>query len=645
MTKYSLLLFLSLCAGQVLAQNVEFNKDNFKQDKDGFKEAKKKLDAGDEIFAATSKKTDDAYRRKNYRNAIAPYLQAYKFNPNSALLNYRLGVSYLFSEEKPKAAEYLEKARKLNPSVDPEVGYYLGRAYQVNLEWKRAAAEYKKYLSTLPTDKNKTRIEAVNKNIRECLSGEKLQKQPIRIFFDNLGDEINSKFADRQPLISADESVMVFSSRRPADQEAKAKVDKEPNDDLYISYKINGKWTLAKQLPQAINTEKNEVALALSPDGQRLIFSREDNEGDLFETVLKGNEWSKPEDLSKEINTNGRESAATYSYDGKTLFFVSERPNGIGKGDIYFSQQDAKGNWGKAQNAGPKINTIYEEGDVFLLPDGKTLYFSSEGHSSMGGFDLFKSVLENGQWSEPENLGFPLNTPDNDRFLTVSANGRSGYIASAQLDNSRGEADLYRITFIGAEKPVLLNTEDDLVASTALHVSHPVGMPTIDLKTPQNLLLQGVVLDAKTQKPVEATVELIDNAKKEIIATVAVNSVSGKFLVSLPAGKNYGIAVKKKDFLVYSENFQLPANMPFAKLEKNVKLQALDGGSTWALRNVFFEPGQAALLPESMVELDALVEVLKDEKSLKAEIAGYAGNQADQSVAESRAKAVVDFLV
>ncbi|MBA9077804.1 OmpA family protein [Rufibacter quisquiliarum] len=644
MKKHALLLILSCALGQAVAQNVDFNKDNFKQDKDGFREAKKKLDAGDDIFAATSKKTDDAYRKKNYRNAIAPYVDAYKFNPNSALLNYRLGVAYLFSDEKDKALPYLEKALKLNPAVDPELGFYLGRAYQVKLEWQKAVTEYRKYLATLPSGNHKTRMEVVNKSIRECLSGEKLEKKPLRVFFDNAGEQINSKYADLQPVISADETVMVFTSRRPADQEAKAKVDKEPNDDVYISYKVNGKWSTAKQLPEGINTEKNEAAMALSADGQRLIFSRDENGGNLFETVLKGNEWSKPEELGSEINTKDRESSAAYSYDGKTLFFVSDRPNGIGKGDIYFSTLDSKGNWGKAINAGPKLNTVYEEGHVFMMPDGKTLYFTSEGHSSMGGFDIFKSVLENGQWSEPENVGYPLNTPDDDSFISLSANGRYGYIASSRNEGGKIDQDIVRVTFIGDEKPVILSAEDDLVAFAETRVAQPVAMPVIESKTPKTILVQGVVLDARTQKPLEAKVELIDNVKKEVIATVTSNSVTGKYLIALPAGKNYSVSVQKNDFLVHSQNFNLPANTAFTKIEKEVKLQPLDAGSVWALQNVFFAEGQAVLLPESMYELETLVEVLKDKKSLKAEMIGYTGEQADQLLAGSRAKAVADFL-
>ncbi|WP_345161595.1 OmpA family protein [Nibribacter koreensis] len=648
MKKLALLLGCSLSVSLAMAQNVEFVKENFAQNKDGFKEAKKRLDEGNDIFAATSKKTDDTYRQKFYKDAVAPYLDAYALNPNNALLNYRLGVAYLFTDQKAKALPYLEKAKKLNPSVDPELSFYLARAYQMNMEWQKAVTDYKKYLATLSTDKGRAKVDVVNKYIRESLSGEKLEKKPVRVFFDKAGETINSRFADTQPVVNADETVMLFSSRRAVLAEGKTQPDKDKplQDDIYISTKVNGQWTPAKPLDKHINTDKNEVVVAISPDGQRFLFTGDENDGNLYECVLKGNEWSKPDELPKEINSSARESSATYSYDGKTLYFVSDRANGIGKGDIYFVVLDAKGNWGKAVSAGPKINTAYDEGAVFMLPDGKTLYFSSEGHNSMGGYDIFKSVLENGQWSEPENLGYPVNTPEDDKFLTLTANGRYGYMASSRLDKSQGESDIYRLTFIGAEKHMVLNTSDDLIASTSMQVPQPVSMPVLDLKTPQTILVQGIILDAKTKKPLEAKVEVIDNLRKEVVTTFTSNSATGHYLVTLPAGKNYGLAIKRDDYIFHSSHFNVPATAGFKQVNQPVQLQPLEAGGVLPLHNIFFEEGKAALLPEATYELKGLVALLNDKKSLRVEVAGLPQSQdATQSLAESRAKAVLDYLV
>ncbi|WP_207434353.1 OmpA family protein [Sabulibacter ruber] len=656
MKRYILTVACLLALGQAYAQqNVEFNKDNFKQNKDGFRDAKKKLDDGDAIFNA--KKVDDDYRRIHYRNAIPLYVAAHQFNPNSATLNFRLGVCYLFSDEKGKAAQHLETARKLNPAVSPELGFYLGRAYQVNLEWKKATAEFKKYLATLPTDKNKDKIQLVNQHIRECLSGEELQKNPVLVYLDNLGPELNSEGPEFNPVISADETVMVFTSLRQPQALQKAKKEKDEdkiekapvlNEDLFISTKVNGKWTPAQNMGPNINTDKFETAVGLSADGQRLILYREENNGDLFESSLKGEEWSKPEEL-KNINSNAHESSASYSYDGKTLYFVSNRPNGIGGHDIYSSVLDSKGEWSKPVNAGPDLNTPYDEGFVFLMPDGKTLYFSSQGHTSMGGFDIFKSVYENGKWTKPENVGFPINSPDDDYFLAVGASSRFGYFSSNRVEKCQKSSDLYRITFLGPEKPMVLNTEDDLLASISLQVPQPVQVKVQELKTPQSLLLSGTIKDAKTSAPTEAKIELIDNLKNEVIAVYSSNSQTGKYIISLPAGKNYGLAIRKDGNLLHSENFDLTSAHAFTKLQKDIQLKAVTSGSSVALRNVFFEPEQAKLKPESMNELNRLVEFLKDERSQKVEIAGFTDSKGDAAeklrLSESRAKAVVEYLI
>lgn len=655
MKKYILTSICALAFGFGHAQqNVEFEKDNFKLNKDGFKEARKKLEDGDEIFL--SKKIDEEYRRANFKKAIAPYTVAQEFNPNNAYLNYKLGVAYLYSEEKGKAATFLETARKLNPTVQPDLGFYLGRAYQVNQDWKKATIEFKKYLSTLPTDKNKDKIQVVNQHIRECLSGEELQKKPLLVYVDNLGSEINSDFSEYSPLISADESVMVFTSMRPAapaakDKKEEEKKEKQPtlNEDIFISTKVNGKWSPATSISPNINTEKHDMALSLSADGQKLLLYREDDNGDIFESTLKGDVWSKPEAL-KALNSSAHEASASYSYDGKTIYFVSNRPNGIGKHDIYYSVLDSKGNWGKPVNAGPDLNTPYEEGNVFLMPDGKTLYFSSEGHNSMGGYDIFKSTLENGKWSKPENLGFPVNSPDDDYYLSMGASGRFGYVSSNRVEKGQKSSDIFRITFLGPEKPMVLNGDDDLLASTALLVPQPVSAAPLEAKTPQSILVQGTITDSKTNAPTEARIDVIDNLKNEIITTFYSNNKTGKYLVSLPAGKNYGISVKKDGNVMYSENFNLPTTLKFKKITRDIALKAVASGSAVNLRNIFFEPDQATLKPESMSELNRVVEFLKDERSQKVEIASFSADaKGDASqilkLTESRAKAVVDYLV
>jgi outer membrane protein OmpA-like peptidoglycan-associated protein len=348
------------------------------------------------------------------------------------------------------------------------------------------------------------------------------------------------------------------------------------------------------------------------------------NAGDLFESVLTGNEWSKPESLGKNINSKYHEPSACYSPDGNTIYFVSDMPGGQGQHDIYVSKKDDKGRWGEAVNLGKTLNTVFNEEGVFMHPDGKTLYFSSEGHKSMGGFDIFKTVLDpaTNTWSAPENVGYPVNTADDDVFFVLSANGRHGYYMSLSADGF-GRRDLYMITFLGAEKPMVQNNEDNLIASHTAPVKEQVKAEVVAIKEAQLTILKGVITDALTQKPLEATIEIVDNQMNQVIASFTSNSATGKYLVSLPAGKNYGIAVKKEGYLFHSENFDIPNTSAFQQVTKDVELKNIAVGSKIVLKNIFFDFDKATLRSESTNELQRLTKLLNDVPTLKIEISGH----------------------
>lgn len=625
------------------AQNKEFTKENFKDDKDGLKEAKKNLEQGDKLFAEGS---------VFYRQALDFYIPANKFNPNNAQLNYKIGKCYLFSSFKLKALPFLEKAIQLDANVDPQIHFVLGKAYHLDMQWDKAILEYKKFQGTLSVKEFKDLIDEVNKKIQECITGKELVKNPIRVFIDNVGPEINSAYPEYGPVISADESVLMFTSRRPGT--TGGKVDEslnEPFEDIYVSYNKNGKWTQAVNVGKPINTEGHDATMGLSPDGQTLlIYIDEKGNGNVFQCDLKGDAWSKPERLNKNVNTDYHESSASLASDGKRMFFVSNRPDGLGDRDIYMSTKDEKGRWGKAENLGPTINTQWGEEGIFIHPDGKTIYFSSQGHKTMGGYDIFKSVYDAATktWSTPENLGYPVNTPDDDVFFVVSASGKHGYYASFN-GNGYGEKDIYLVTFLGPEKPMIMNNEDNLLASLAAPVKETVIAPTLQIKEAQLTILKGTITDALTKKPLEATVELIDNVKNEIIASFTSNSSTGRYLVSLPAGRNYGIAVKKEGYLFHSENFDIPNTAAFQEVTKDVELKNVAVGSKIILKNIFFDFDKATLRPESTNELERLTKLLQDVPTLKIEIGGHTDSKGaddyNKKLSDNRAKAVVDYLV
>ena len=641
MKQFFVLLVSLVFAELTSAQNVEFTKDNFKDDKDGLKEAKRSLSEGDAFY-----KQGEVW----YKSALPPYLEAYKFNPNNALLNFKIGKSFFNTSFKTKAQPYLEKAIKLDPNVDPQIHYFLGRAYHLNMEWDKAIGEYEEFMKILNVEEAEVIAEDVKKKIQECNNGKELVKHPVRVFIDNCGPEINTKFPEYGALISADESVMIFTSKR--DNTTGKEIDMNINEyfeDIYISYKKDGKWSTAVNIGEPINTNGHDATAGLSPDGQTLYTYNDNNgDGNIYECHLKGTTWTKPDKMNKNIDTDAHETTASLSFDEHTLFFVSTRKGGVGDRDIYYCVKDKKGKWDKAINIGAPINTQYGEEGVFIHPDGKTMYFSSQGHKTMGGYDIFKSTLSNGVWSEPENLGYPINTPDDDVFFAISASGKHGYYSSFNA-SGYGEKDLYMVTFLGEEKPLVLNNEDNLLASAAEPIKERVIAPVMQIKTAQITILKGVITDEKTGQPLEASIELVDNEKNEVIADFNSNSTSGKYLVSLPSGKNYGIAVKADGYLFHSENFTIPASAAYQEITKDIALKKFDIGSTIVLKNIFFDFDKATLRNESTNELERLTKLLNDMPNLKIEISGHTDNKGsanyNQVLSESRSKSVVDYLV
>ena len=630
------------------AQNVEFESRNFPSDKEAFKEAARELKEGDRLFSQGPIR---------YEAAIPHYLIAHKLNPNNALLNFRLGTAYLGSAFKTKAQEYLEAAGQLNSRVDPQLPYNLGRAYHLNAKWDQAREAYQQAIPAAQERNSPVSVADVRKRMDECQTGKELMAKPVRVFIDNLGPEINTRFPEYCPVITADESQLFFTSRR--DNTTGGRMDSELGDyfeDIYASTQTdNGKWTTAKNLGKPINSDGHDATVGISPDGQKLLTYLQDNAGDLYECTLEGAQWSAPEPLSSRINTGDHESSASYAPDGNSLFFVSNKEENGSQGghDIYqiginTGKGKGKGVAQQAVNLGPTINTRYNEEAVFIHPDGKTMYFSSEGHNTMGGYDIFKSVFEKGRWSVPENLGWPINTPDDDVFFVISASGRHGYYSTVRPEGL-GSRDIYRITFLGPEKPPVLNTEDNLLASRAAPVRESNVAAAVEVSTAKVTILKGVVSDAATKQPLEADIEVVDNTRSEIIASFKSNSTTGRYLVSLPSGINYGIVVRKDGYLFHSENFDIPASSSFLEIVKDIALSKLAVGNKIVLRNIFFDFDKATLRPESRSELERVYKLMAEEvPGLKIELSGHTDNIGDaaynQDLSERRAKAVVKYL-
>lgn len=625
--------------------SIPFEKKLFKEDKDAFKIAVENIEKGDEIYLN--------YPPQMWYTAIPFYERAQSFNPKNATLNYKLGDCYLVSNTKSKSLDFFKTAYELNPNIQPDIHYKLGRGYHLSSQFDKAIKEYKVHLSKLTGKDDEASAKKTKKLIKECETGIEMVNNPIRVWVDNLGKKINSPYPDYAAQITADESMIIFTTRRPSVYNEEM-INGMYNEDVYISRKDeNGQWQQAELISKNINDKENDAVSGLSPDGNKLFlyYHSGTDGGNLYESNWTDEGWSKPEDLGKTINTKKSwDTDASLSYDGKRLYFVSDKEGTMGGRDIWYADwNEEKKQWGESVNIGAPVNTEYDEVGIFIHPDGKTMYFSSNGQKGMGGFDIYSSEVQpDGKWTEPINVGYPVCTPDDDVFFTISASGIHGYYASFREDGE-GEKDLYMITFLGKPKAPLLAGEDNLVASITKPVEEEIVQTKLEVAVKNLSILKGKVLDAETKKPLKASVELVDNKANLQVSAVETPAESGKFLMSLPAGKNYGIAVKSEGYLFHSENFDIPADAGYQEYEKIILMKKVKVGESIVLRNIFFDLDKYSLKDESKTELDRLYTLLVENPTLVIEISGHTDTQGsaayNQQLSEDRAKAVVDYLV
>ena len=448
----------------------------------------------------------------------------------------------------------------------------------------------------------------------------------VKVAIKKLVPPVNTPFNEYAPVVSADGSTLLFTSNRPATERelAKGKPGKEYIYEVTVDPKKK-KWSAPKLLGPAVNAPgRNNSAIALSPDGQRVLLYRDASagNGNIFESVLNGTEWSEPIELPAPINSDEHESSACYSPDGHTLYVVSERKGGIGGTDIWYAGRTDNGTWGALLNMGPTINTAADEQGIFLHADGRTLHFSSKGHGSTGGYDLFVTTFGDDGWSTPKNVGAPLNTLGDDLYLVMLADGRTAYMSS-ERSGGLGEKDIYEVKFT----PI-------------------VGRRSRD---PLLTILKGTVIDEETKEPLESDIGIADNAKNTTISTQRSNSSTGNFLLSLPSGKNYGISVSAPGYLFHSENFELKDSAGYKEVMKVIEMKKLKAGKTIVLNNVFYDFDKATLRPESAQELDALVDLLNENPGLRIELGSHTDDRGAEAynaeLSEARAAAVVLYLL
>ncbi|MCB0395884.1 MAG: PD40 domain-containing protein [Flavobacteriales bacterium] len=520
-----------------------------------------------------------------------------------------------------------KKTIAIDPGFHPDMYFNLGKVEMADGDYT-AAKNYLERFVNLPKAHPPSKHEAEGL-LRSCAFAENAIKNPVPFSPVNMGPNINTDNDEYSPTITVDGKKFIYTMRRydPIYDQNGVKVKERVQEDFYISYWKDGEWSPLRNMGPPINTPDNEGAQCISADGQYIFYTACNKRGgmgscDIYGARKRGNGWGNPINMGQTVNSPAWESHPCFASDGKTLYYTSTREGGTGKGtsDIWYSVKGDDGIWKGPFNMGPTINTEMNEMFPFLHPDGKTMYFVSDGHPGMGGRDIFITRRDaNGEWTTPVNLGYPINTYSDETSFIVSPDGRIAYFASERPGEGQGRIDLYWFPLYEGVRP------------------DPVTF------------VNGHVFNKKTKAPLGSKFELIDLDSGLPVIESYSSEEDGEFLVSLPANGNYALNVSRDGFLFYSENFSLKDKDGDKPFNMEVPMQPIEPGSYGILKNVFFESGSYTLREESKAELQKLADFLNEHRTMTIELSGHTdnvGQKADnQLLSERRAKAVVDFLV
>ncbi len=606
------------------------------------------------------KRGDDLFRRGagNYRMALQDYLAAHERVPANASLNYRIGLCYLYTDHKAKALSYLESAYEEDSLVAQDIHYRLGQAHQYRYEFKEALVHYRKFLQGPGQVAETPMGKAVRKRIRECESGLRVVRDTLPAEIHNLGGEINSAWDDYKVVISPQGDRMLFTSRRPwGKEQLPNRLDAKYEEDIYLSKAEGGVWGTATRLSKPLNTRYNDAALAFSPDGRTLfLYHGKKGGGDILMSTRKKGEWKKPRRPPWKINSRWQESAVWVAPDSSTVYFVSNNKRlSHGGKDIFVIRRDAEGHWSRPQPLDTTVNTPWDEESPWVTPDGKTLYFSSQGHNSMGGFDVFRSHLrDDGTWSPAENLGVPLNTPDDDLFYHPSpVDSLVAYVAGIR-EESLGLMDIYQVRWIPLAlrdtivPRVLRIKQEEAVPPPALNTL-TLAAPVVPIIPRKELIVTGSITDKITGEPVMASIDIIDIEKNEVTGKTMSSKSTGRYVIRRKNRDPFGVEINAPGYMFLLDMIEFPASDTVTVVRRDFRLNKIKVGESVVLQNIFFETAKAVITPVSYPALDRVIEFMKKNPAIKVEIDGHTDNVGSESynlrLSQARAQAVVDYLV
>lgn len=471
----------------------------------------------------------------DYKTALKMYSKLYTKYGATENMEYKIGLCNYYLGNKEEAKEYFERATE---SGNPSAHFYLGLYYHENESFEEA----KKHFQIFKNKEGKKDFKDADADRRiECADrAKKMIANPIEAKVYNLGQNVNTEFDDYGPLITADESTLTFTSRRMGTTGDKKDPYGEYLEDIYFSRNVDDKWTAAINAGEPLNSKTHDAAVGLSSNGNSMIIYRTNKEltaGDLYLSNYTDGAWGIPVLLSEAINSEYQESSACIADDGRVIYFSSNRPGGYGGKDLYRVVKISENIWSLPLNLGPTVNTEFDEDAPFLHPDGKTLYFSSKGHNNIGGYDIFRTTMNDEYWSTPENIGYPANTVRDDIFFVLTADGKRGYY-STELPDGFGGHDIYAITFENSlEKLRIIKG----------NISDTIG------------------------NPLNATITLLDE-NNETTGIYSTNAVSGNYIIILPPDLTFKMDIESDGFDDISDEVFYQGGTNLKEVLRNFKM-------------------------------------------------------------------------
>lgn len=587
---------------------------------------------------STLKLAKEHLQYEEYEDAI-PYLkQLLEGDASSAYYNFWMGKSLYITYKRNQALPYLEKVEKINAEVDKEFHYYYALTLHYNLHFDRAIEQYKVDLQRY--EPGSADHAYISNRIAQCLYAKKLlkKKEGEQVKITNMGPKINSEYSEHSPVVSANDSTLIYTARRPDCLGAMPDAHFY-DEDVYIAQK-NGPasidWTNGVNIGLPVNSKGHDATISLTADAKRLYIYRHKKAGGLYVTDFdqEGKKWKEPVVMEKPLNSKFYEACIAQSADGNMLFFSSDRPGGFGGKDIYMVRRLSKTSWSEPVNLGSKVNTQFDEDAPFFHPDSKTLYYSSDGPNSMGGFDIFVTEMDSnaeGGWLDPLNMGYPVNTADHDIYFVLSASGKHGYYSSGK-EGGFGEKDIYQLEFP--------------------YYPYPRRYFIVELN--------GLAHDALTLEPINARVNLLDFETGKILDSMQIgpNQDTSRYFFTLREDQKYTLEVLADGYNPTAEDIMSPKTLDEdIALEKNFFLnkpvtiveQEKEVEKLPEFQHIYFDFDKYTIRPDAQAELKLIADYLKAHPEVSLQIKShtdwYNTFNYNVTLSQNRAKYTRDYLL